>query len=114
LKTDIIDINLYITKVKDCSNYLFWRFSMPRNSASNLPKSTYCSDPEATHTVDVLGGPFGGGIYGYYTNEIDAHRVRKWVTDNGATVAQVNPYNPNAPVVAGMHKFVELSLNGYE
>jgi len=86
---------------------------MSIDSTAALPESTYCSDPEATHTVDIFGGPFGSGIYGYYTNEMDAHRVRKWVSDNGATIAQVNPYDPHAPVVAGMHKFVELSLDGY-
>lgn len=74
-----------------------------------LLEGTYCSDPDATHTVDVFGGPFGDGIYGYYTNEFDAHRVRRYVLNNGAQIAEVNPYDP-ANISPGMHPFIAKSL----
>lgn len=78
-----------------------------------LPAGTYCSDPEATHTVSGLSDKFGNGIFGYYTNEFTAHRAAKWYRNNGVTVVEVEEYDPTAQVVPGMNKFVKLSMDGY-
>jgi hypothetical protein len=79
----------------------------------NLPRGTYCSDTNAKYTVSTMGGPHGSGIFGYYSNEFDAHRVKRWLLNNGATTVVVEDYDPEAPLQPGMHAFVELSLKGY-
>lgn len=77
---------------------------------SNMPCGTYFSDPDATHTVECISTVHGCGIYGYYTNEFDAHRVRKSIANTpGTTLAVVKPYNPEGRVSAGIHPYVEYA-----
>jgi hypothetical protein len=77
-----------------------------------LPTGTYYSDPAATHAVEVLGGGFGSGVYGYYTNEFDAHRVRRFLKGQGAEIARVVDYDP-ADDTPSIHPLVEAGLKGY-
>ena len=66
--------------------------------------STYCSDPDATHTVaSITPDGRGGGIDGYYTNELDAHRVARWLRDKGHRHVKVEPYDPLAEPEPGIH-----------
>ncbi len=76
-----------------------------------LNHSTHCSDPLATHTVEVAGGRFGYGIYGYYTNEVSAHRVKREIQSHGG-FATVSSYSADAPVVSGIHPLIEAHLFG--
>lgn len=75
---------------------------------ANLPRSTFCTDPRATHTVDTADPDFGYGIYGYYTNEFDAHRVKRWLKQQNCAVAVVVAYDPKAEVTPGIHPFIRL------
>ena len=79
----------------------------------HLPVSTFCSDPNATYTVSAKSKQFGNGIFGYYKNEFDAYRVWKWLRVHGATDVVVEAYDPRAPVIPGMHPYVEQSLGEY-
>lgn len=78
----------------------------------SLPKSTYCSDPAATHIVNAMGDKIGAGIYGYYTNEFDAHRVCRYLKKNGARVATVEPYDCNDEMPS-IHPLIEASWAGH-
>lgn len=75
--------------------------------------STHCSDPAATHIVTVAGGDFGYGIFGYYTNIFDAHRVQRALIKAGASISGVEAYNPESPNNAGIHPLIEAHFNGY-
>lgn len=54
--------------------------------------STCISDSKATHRVDSVS-EFSSGIYGFYLNEFDAHRVAKFLRENGHTKVVVKPLN---------------------
>ena len=75
------------------------------------PISTYCSDPAATHTVDGKG-PDGGGNFGYYTSEFDAHRAARYWRGRGNTCS-VNAYDPAALVAPGVHPAALAYALGY-
>jgi hypothetical protein len=75
--------------------------------------STYCSDPDATHTVSTADPHFGYGIFGYYTCEMDAFRVRKYLLKNHCRLVRVEDYNPSAEVEGGINPLVDAHINGY-
>lgn len=74
-------------------------------------KSTYCSDPEAKFTVSSLG-PDSGGIDGYFTSELDAHRVAAYYRKCGHRNVSVDIYDPTAEVKPGMHNLVTAFIKG--
>lgn len=75
-------------------------------------ESTCCSDPLAKFAVDSVSD-ISVGVYGFYHNEFDAHRVAKFLKQNGHTHVSVYPYDPTAPETGGIHPLIEMHMKGY-
>jgi hypothetical protein len=70
-------------------------------------RSTYCSDPRATHYVEGIHPELGGGILGYFTDELTAHRAAREYRNSGGDRIRVVAYDPkNFGVEGGMHHLV--------
>lgn len=75
--------------------------------------SLACNDPRVTYIVETASPKFGYGIYGFFENAFQASAVSAWLTKNGCTIVGIQPYDPNAKVEGGMHRYIDLHLKGY-
>lgn len=84
-----------------------------------LPQSTFNSDPAITHYVEVVGGGFGAGVFGYYTSKHDADLVAQFLKEKGAqsSIIDHNPSHANPSfyeVAQGALKLPENSVMALE
>jgi len=76
-------------------------------------QGTYCSNPEATHTVTTGDPRFGYGIFGYYTSEWNAVSARRWLLKHKCQNVSFEAYDPKAPVVPGIHPMIQAHRAGH-
>jgi len=73
-------------------------------------KSTFCSDPYATHQVLTSDKKFGWGIYGYYTSFIEANTVHERLKAQGCTTSQVVDHNVDWSDEGGVHPLILIGM----